>query len=196
MSEAQPTSAAAIIECILRRPPHGTKIELDGKTIHFKPDADGRETAVVDDPEHIARLLSIPEAYRLSGVASKEPNTVPMGIIAPVTTPTLTQGADPAPQNDAKGPETTPPVTTPATIEPGTAAPPQSPLDHDGDGKAGGSLPKADEPDAVPADLINRSLDDLRAVFQAEVGRKPNDRAKPETLIAQIVARRKELAGA
>lgn len=200
MSEAQLTSAAAIVECILRRPPHGTKIELGGKVYHFKPDETGRETALIDDVEHLGKLLSIPEAYKLFSVASREPATA-LGI---VNTGVAAQPApEPAPQPvpiPEIAPAPLPPEQSANTIAPqgvtSTGEAPKDPLDHDGDGKKGGSLPDNGEADETPADLVGKSIDDLRLVFKEEVGRTANLKAKPETLIAQIVARRKELAGA
>jgi hypothetical protein len=194
MSEAQ--QAAALVECLLRRPPHGTKVELDGTVYHFKPDQDGREVAVIHNPAHLGKLLSISEAYTLFGVASKEPDATALGLDAGANPVQITPEPAPAPEHaPAPAPE---PEQAANTIVPQPAqgdAPKADPLDHDGDGKKGGSLAQGDEDD-TPADLAGKSLDELRAVFQAEIGRKPNVNAKPETLIAQIKARRDELAGA
>lgn len=52
------------IECKLKRQ-DGSKIDLGGKEYHFAPGADGAHVADVEDDDHIARLLSIPEAYRI-----------------------------------------------------------------------------------------------------------------------------------
>jgi hypothetical protein len=52
------------IECKQHRP-GGTKIELDKTEYHFQPLADGAHVAAVADDAHVARLLSIPEAYKL-----------------------------------------------------------------------------------------------------------------------------------
>lgn len=65
--------------------------------------------------------------------------------------------------------------------------------------------PAADKPEAAPVteakpavaattDLAAMASDDLRALFESEVGRKPHPNAKPETLIAQIEAIREENA--
>ena len=51
------------IVCTLKRL-GGTKIELFGKTYHFKPaGSDGIHIAEVTDPKAIKQLLNIPEAY-------------------------------------------------------------------------------------------------------------------------------------
>ena len=56
------------IECILRRDPPTTVI-LGTTAYQFKPDEEGRHVCDVDDTAHLARLLSIGEAYRLPGDA-------------------------------------------------------------------------------------------------------------------------------
>lgn len=50
------------IECLLIRP-GGSKIDLDGKTYHFKPQADGSHVADVTDKDHARRLLGITEGF-------------------------------------------------------------------------------------------------------------------------------------
>lgn len=52
------------IECILRRTPPTTVI-LGATAYQFKPDEHGRHVCDVEDNAHLARLLSITEAYRL-----------------------------------------------------------------------------------------------------------------------------------
>lgn len=44
--------------------------------------------------------------------------------------------------------------------------------------------------DETPADLATASDDDLRVIFEKEVGRKPSPRAQRDTLIAQITTAR------
>lgn len=60
------------IICKLKRA-GGTKVELGKDTYHFVEDKDGDHVADVTDEKHIARLLSIPEAYAKKGVAEPEP---------------------------------------------------------------------------------------------------------------------------
>lgn len=57
------------IESIIKRDPP-TRIRLGGKVYQFQIDGDGRHVVDVTDEEHIARLLSIPEGFRL--VLSKD----------------------------------------------------------------------------------------------------------------------------
>lgn len=54
------------IESILRRKPPTTVI-LGETTYQFEPDDQGRHVCEVEDPAHLARLLSISEAYCLPG---------------------------------------------------------------------------------------------------------------------------------
>ncbi len=56
------------IECILRREPPTTVI-LGDTAYTFKPDAEGRHVCNVDNNTHLARFLSITEAYCLPGNA-------------------------------------------------------------------------------------------------------------------------------
>lgn len=54
------------IECILIRD-GGTHAEIGGVDYHFRPshEHDGRHVAIVDDPLHAERFISIAEAYRM-----------------------------------------------------------------------------------------------------------------------------------
>lgn len=52
------------VESILKRK-NGTKLSLGGVDYHFMPDDKGRHVAIVINEAHLAKLLSIPEGYRL-----------------------------------------------------------------------------------------------------------------------------------
>jgi len=54
------------IECILRRDPPAV-VTLGSTAYQFQPDEQGRHVCDVEDNAHLARLLSISEAYRLPG---------------------------------------------------------------------------------------------------------------------------------
>lgn len=56
------------IECILRRDPPAV-VTLGATAYQFQPDEQGRHVCDVEDNAHLARLLSISEAYRLPGDA-------------------------------------------------------------------------------------------------------------------------------
>lgn len=123
-------SDSVLIECTIQRP-NGTLVDFpadnrDGKTVyHFKDDGLGRHVAPVADEDHIARFLSIPEAYRLirtggtggtgsagAGIkapaAPVEPPTAPVAAVAktqvqPITTttePVVDPGTQPEPPKE------------------------------------------------------------------------------------------------
>lgn len=52
------------IESLLKRE-GGSKIDLDDKVYHFKPNAAGAHVADVQDKAHVARFLAIPEGYAI-----------------------------------------------------------------------------------------------------------------------------------
>lgn len=209
------TPAPVLIENRLRRPPAGTKVDIGGHEYHFKPSADGREFCLVSDQAHLARFLAIPEAYVMIGVV-QAPAAAPVGaapVLAPIQEPPALETVlasvltprdpadpvEPAQTDDADDADEGGTVTIESfTITPGeaetvvegqTPPPTPHPLDHDGDGKPGGSLPQAE---TIPQDLAALTIEELREVFAKEIGRTANARAKPETLIAQIVAYREE----
>lgn len=66
------------VESIIKRNPP-TRIRIGGQTYQFEIDADGCHVCEISDHNHLSRLLSIPEGYRLAGQA------VP--VAAPVAAP-------------------------------------------------------------------------------------------------------------
>ena len=90
------------IQCTIERE-GGTHITLGTTHYHFTPGPDGAHVAELDDPEHIARLLAIPEGYRIHGIKAA---TVPVHAIeltaavqvpaAPETAPAVRKNAFPA----------------------------------------------------------------------------------------------------
>lgn len=83
------------IVSILRRP-GGTFITLGTVAYHFAPDEQDRHVADVTDPDHIERLLDIPEGYR---ALEDEPAAAAPAVVAP------TQAAEP--QADAQATQAT-----------------------------------------------------------------------------------------
>lgn len=61
-----------LIICKIKRC-DGSVVEVDKNSYHFKPNADGDHVADVTNPSHIAKLLSISEAYCLPGGEAPEP---------------------------------------------------------------------------------------------------------------------------
>ncbi len=161
----------------------GTKVRLGATEYHFKELwAEGPHVAPVEDEDHQDVFLSVPEGYR--EYDGPLPETLTLGAI-PVLTPALTA---PAPQEPA-------PVPTQQDAKPeqGQNDQQQAPDpgaisgDKNGDGVVDGS-----EAAAILAALPEN---ELRALFESEIGRKAHHNAKPETMIAQIVAAREEAAG-
>jgi hypothetical protein len=88
------------IECILRRDPPAV-VTLGATAYQFKPDELGRHVCEVEDNAHLARLLSISEAYRLP---DNEP--VPLELIPVIveqTLPTAAATLAPIDENVVKG---------------------------------------------------------------------------------------------
>lgn len=103
------------IECILRRDPP-TLVVLGATAYQFQADELGRHVCDVEDNAHLARLLSISEAYRLPG---NEP--VPQELIPAIVEQTLPTAAAilaPVDENLIKGS-----TVHPATFDLGGAEP-------------------------------------------------------------------------
>lgn len=104
----------------------GSFIDLPGKTYHFAPhtEYDGAHVAAVADPDHIERLLAIPEGFR----PARKP-----GAVAP-------QRSEPKPKTISA-----PQVVTQADSEPSAPAEDMEPAEDDEDAQS--SL----APDAIDA---------------------------------------------
>lgn len=108
--------SAVIIESIIKRP-GGSTVTLGDIDYRFEPDHQGRHVAVVENPVHIDRLLSIREGFRLLEAAPKgnAPAPVPAGAmqaapVAPAIQPSEPEGdegrgddADKEPEGAADG---------------------------------------------------------------------------------------------
>lgn len=73
------------IECKLLRE-GGTRAEIGGTEYHFEPLADGAHVAAVSNDDHIARFLSITDAYRLYR-GKESPKGKPVKVAAPSAAP-------------------------------------------------------------------------------------------------------------
>ena len=161
------TANAMLIRCKLKRP-GGTKVTMaDGTSIAFQPDENGDHVALVSNPDHIQRLLSITEGYQIHSLP------------APVAPVADLGGAKPAPvilplPADLK--DTAPSIEPPAIqIAPADAMPPSHPA-----------------PEAAGGKLEDQTDDEIRSIFEEELKRKPHHNSKRETMIAQIEAFRAE----
>jgi hypothetical protein len=79
------------VESIIRRD-GGTRVTLGKMAYHFKPMPDGAHVAVVDDPRHVSRFLSISEGYRVY-----DPDLVDEPAPAPFVTPLPPAAEDESP---------------------------------------------------------------------------------------------------
>lgn len=152
-------------ESLRRRPPVGTQVDLGGHSpIRFKADEEtGREFA--DVPADKAHFLdAIPQAYR-----RVDENGEPLEAPKKARKPAAPAPAPEAPEYGATG-NTDPDLVTVSDDE-----------DEGQDGDDTG-VTEGDE----PVELEAMSDDDLRALFEKAVGRKPSHRAARETLIDQI----------
>lgn len=170
------STAPLLIESIIQRK-GGTKIKLGTTAYHFTPDDKGRHVAAVEDPDHIGRLLGIPEGYRIPREADADKPAVSGAAL----------GASGAKVESATVKDLT------ITKDQGKAA--QLPP------KAEGSEPASGQTDPKPApagatDLADMDIDQLRAAHKDEIGREAHPQAKEETLRAKIQAQRDEASGA
>lgn len=91
------SQTAVIIESIIKRP-DGSKIDFGSAIYHFAPDDAGRHVATVMDANHIARLLAIPEGFRLLGAsAAPAPVVAPAAPVGIIQQPAQTQAPEPTP---------------------------------------------------------------------------------------------------
>lgn len=166
------------LQCILIRK-GGTVTELNGNTYHFAPNAEGDHVCDVSDDDDIARLLSIPEAYRIYRPKKATPAPAAPAAPAPVKQETKEPAPAPAPaKEEAKAP-------APAKVKATKA-------------KAA-KEEKAENPMGIPAAekieaLETMSRDEVAAIFKDVVGRAPSEHAEVEVMIAQIEAKRAETA--
>lgn len=172
------------IEC-LRKRPKGSVVTIGTETYHFKPEVDGTDGPHVADvtiKAHINRFLEIKEGYRrLPG--EKPVKTDETGTVGTTST-NPGQGTDNA-GDQQTGTKITDGNPNPDTDAPqpiaGAATPPQG---ETGNGE-GQNDPGTSE---SPYLLEGTSDEDLRAIFEKEVGRKPSPKAGRDTMIAQIKA--------
>jgi|GEM_PF-1501650 len=165
-------SQIMLIECTLQRK-GGTQVKMaDNTTYHFKDDGTGAHIAAVSNADHIGTLLGIKEAYRVYGMQTAD--VAATGVVATTVQPIMV-----APIVQA-------PVTAPAVTQaPAASTPPAQELQ---------TPPPATTTNEQAGLSPDMNIDELRALFLAEVGREPNARAKAETMIAQIEAIRAERA--
>lgn len=154
------------IEHTLRRP-GGTEVTMrTGNTYHFKPsETDPRHMADVEDTRDITRFLSVGEDTGTFRMVDAEIDSDTSG------GPSGGGGAKGAVPDEPERNVDTNPVL-------------------DAESNETNSEPQTNE--TVVTDLSELGEDDLRDLFEKEVGRKPSPKAKKETLIAQIEQARED----
>lgn len=175
-----------VMECTIKRVlptgQGGSDIDMgDGSIIAFRQHTDGRHIGIIANPDHFARLMQIPESYRMIGVYTAPAEALGAAVPVPDALPPTTPY--PEPMVD---------VTPPAAV---------SPDDHL-DAAAGSLLPPADagsEPEGQATNyafagervsLEGLTIQDVRMVFERELGTKAHPATKLDTLVAKIMAAR------
>jgi ribosomal protein L12E/L44/L45/RPP1/RPP2 len=168
------------IECILKRA-GGTKVTLGGTRYHFLADDQDRHVAEVENEAHQRVFLNIPEGYR-----SLE--AVPVPVVTQEEALATLAAAYPGVDVAALLASAAAAPAAPEATAPEATAPEATAADAAQTGTKGGDAANADGANELNA----LSDDELRALFEKEVGRKPNAKATADTLIAQILAARDE----
>lgn len=183
-----------VMECTIKRVlptgQGGSDIDMgDGSIIAFRQHTDGRHIGIISNQDHFARLMTIPESYRMIGVYTAPAEALGAAAPVPVAEPVALPPTTPYP---APVVDVLPPVAT-------------TPLDHL-DAAAEGLLPPASadqEPEGQPEGqpetfaftgervaLEGLTIQDVRLVFERELGTKAHPATKLDTLVAKINAAR------
>ena len=184
MSDQDTSAAAAIVECLIKRPaPNFTIVEFnnpesgDPISYQFTPDTLGRHVAVIANQDHVSRLAAIPEGYRIVGVAAA-PAPVPQQAPVQLGVSAAEAVSLMSPEDAAKivqGSQDTAPEARSMTSD--EAADLQALQEAAERGDEG-------------------AMTRLRKLYTSVVGRPWSPKAKPMTLAATIEAVRAEAAAA
>lgn len=181
------------IERILRDP-NGTTVKLPGDvTYHFKPEEPGGPHVAEVEEHHCNLFLNHPEGYRRAdGVAYVNPAllTNTTALVRPTTIEAAIALMEALGAEEAEyAAEVAWPDLFPLSPEDDTDP------DNEGAGLPGeGAGPEAEdeagEGTGEASEWAAKTDDELRAIFEQEVGRKPHHKAGRDTMIAQIEAAR------
>ena len=164
---------AMLIECILKRD-GGSKVDLGDNTYHFAPDSEGRHVAMVADPDHIGRFLSISEGYRIprasTSPVAQAAVSAPIGAVGAVVPVTVKR----EPEVDL--------VNLDKEQETGDQNTPDEPQQGDGSADDGVSDP------ARPLDLASLDKEQLAAEYLSKLGQKPHPAMSAAKMIEKIKA--------
>lgn len=206
---------AIIIESLCRRPKGQNLIDMgDGTIYDFRDDGTGAQVALVSNPAHQRKLLSITEGFAFKGAPGAQPVVasalslpaleaafdaiVPASVteaaVAPKPPATFAEAEALMAQFGAPDPTAAAIASFPHLVEP--PAPPepapatlQKPVTPPADPSDGGDLAVSEH-----ADLNGKGLAEIRAIFKDEMNKNPSPRHKIEMLVAQIEAVRAERA--
>lgn len=210
---------AIIIESLCRRPKGQNLIDMgDGTIYDFRDDGTGAQVALVSNPAHQRKLLSITEGFAFKGAPGAQPvvasalslpaleaafdaivpaSVTEAGPVPPKPPATFAEAEALMAQFGAPDPKSAAYAAFPHLVEnlPPTAPPEPAPA----------TLQKPVTPPADPseasdlavsehADLNGKGLAEIRAIFKDEMNKNPSPRHKIEMLVAQIEAVRAERA--
>lgn len=153
-----------LIESIIRRP-GGTRVTLDDKDYHFRPDVHDRHVADVKVQAHVARFLSIVEGFRPvlndASAASAQQQTLP-----PPASHAETQAQA---------------VRTPLPVQPDGASPQGLPEQD------GGGLGLAAGAPAVANPPVDDGRTALANAYKAKFGRLPHPKMSEDKIRQALV---------
>lgn len=184
------------IERILRDPT-GTTVNLPGDvTYHFKPEAAGGPHVAEVEDQHVQIFLAHPEGYRRAdGIAHVDPASLEntTALVRPTTFEDAIAllgalGAqEPEYAAEVAWPdlffEDDPDADGEGAAPPEDGAEPEDGTERDGDSQG-------EEDDGEADEWAATTDEELRAIFEQDVGRKPHYKAGRDTMIAQIEAAR------
>lgn len=187
-----------VMECTIKRVlptgQGGSDIDMgDGSIIAFRQHTDGRHIGIIANPDHFARLMQIPESFRMIGVYTAPAEA--LGAAAPAIAQTPAPAIEDAPAR--------PLIDVAADILNGNEVSLMD-LDHDEfDGVPLGRLAEAAQAIVEPegqaetfafsgerVDLDGLTIQEVRLVFERELGTKAHPATKLDTLVAKIMAAR------
>ena len=164
----------------LRKEIGGCTITLGGAAYTFTPNEAGAHVGEVDNPDHAKFLLGIPRTYAPYDDEARE--------LAKDAGPSVLPGQAAAKRSDKEIAAQMLAATQAATGQ--TSTDTDTDTDTDADTGEGDDTPTGEAVSADEAELEALSDEQLREVFEKEIGRKARSNMLSETMIAQIVAKR------
>lgn len=170
-----------LIESKIRRLA-GTRVDFGTATYHFRPDALGRHVANVDDEDHLSRLLSITEGFRVAApVAAEAPVQPAPAALEPAPAPSAPVTAS----EPVNATVSTIPVIDVIEDEGEEQESTETDEGEDGSEETGAPTERLDDETAKQA-----RRDELAAEYKGLFGRKPAYNKSIESLERDIAERR------